>query len=237
MASVSVGSKKVRSRPVTSGSRRVPPAEGHVVVAVEDPHDGLEVEGRRRDPGQLGAVLHEPLLPEEPDVDVRVVDEGPVVLVELVEVAPAEAHAAELRLEAPGDGHERQVGLGELDVERAGPVLLELVTGLDPHLGARIGVDLAEEAHLDLPGEDAVLLALKRAGPRLLDPLRGEAAREVPGHPHVEEELAGAPPLVQRERLPRAGQVQGRDLGGRARSRRRRAGGDRGRRGRRAGRR
>ena len=175
---------------MTSGSRRVPPPKATSLSPSKTPSDGLEVEGRRGDPGQLGAVLDEPLVPEEADVDVRVVDEGPVVLVELVEVAPAESHAAQLRLEAPRDRHQGQVGLGELDAERARPVLLELVTRLDPHLGPGIGVDLAEEAQLDLPGEDAVLLTLKRAGTRLLDPLRGEAAREVSGHADVEEELA-----------------------------------------------
>jgi hypothetical protein len=62
-----------------------------VVVPVEEAEDGLEVDREWGDPGQLRAVLHDPLVPEELDVHVGVVDERAVVLVELVQVAEPDA--------------------------------------------------------------------------------------------------------------------------------------------------
>src|SRR5204862_2819155 len=54
---------------------------------------------------------------------------------------------------------------------------------------------------------ETILLAAERAAPGLLHVRLGEIAHEVAGDAHVEEELAAAALLVEREGLPRARQV------------------------------
>src|SRR5438105_746575 len=79
--------------------------------------------------------------------------------------------------------------------------------GLDPDVGTRVGVELAEQAQLDLARKEAILAAGERAGAGLLDVVLGDVADEIAGHAHIEEQLAAATLLVERERLPRAEQV------------------------------
>ncbi len=134
-----------------------------------------------------------------------------------VRVAEAVSHLAELRLRPPGQGEERHRRLGEAHVELAPATRL---AGFHPHLGVGVGVDLAEEAQLDLAREETVLLSAKRAAPGLLHVRLGEVTDEVASDTHVEEELAGAALLVEREGLSRARQV--RDGRARRRSPRRR---------------
>src|SRR4030095_8215442 len=93
--------------------------------------------------------------------------------------------------------------------------------GLDPDLGARVGIDLPEEGGLDLPWEEAVLAVREGAGIGLVDISLREIGDEIPRHAHVEEELAGAPLPVEREGLTRPRQIRergrraaGRRLGG-----------------------
>src|SRR4030095_7975169 len=89
--------------------------------------------------------------------------------------------------------------------------------GLDPDLGARVGIDLPEEGGLDLPGEEAVLAVREGAGIGLVDISLREIGDEIPRHAHVEEELAGAPLPVEREGLtgPRQIRERGRGAAGR----------------------
>src|SRR5439155_19327135 len=78
---------------------------------------------------------------------------------------------------------------------------------LDRPVGVGVGIDLAEQRQLALAREETILLAAERAAPGLLHVRLGEIAHEVAGDAHVEEELAAAALLVEREGLPRARQV------------------------------
>ena len=196
---------------MTSGTRRVPSAEGGLVVAVEDPAERLDVEGQEvGDERGLHALLLQPLAAEEVPHDVRAIDPGQVVLVDLVRPAEAIAHLADSRLRAEGEGEEREVGLGEADTGLGAPLFL---SGFDPHDRRGVRVDLAEERELDLPREEPVLLTGKAPAPGLLDVVMGELADEVTGDADVEQELARAALLVEPEGLPRPRDVEGRDSG------------------------
>ena len=83
-----------------------------------------------------------------------------------------------------------------------------LLPRLEAHLGPRIRIDLAEQGELDLAREEVVLEAGEGAALGLLHVVLGEVADEVAGDAHVEEELARAPALVEREGLARPGEVQ-----------------------------
>src|SRR5262249_53664272 len=61
--------------------------------------------------------------------------------------------------------------------------------------------------HLDLAGKEPVLTAGKGAGVCLLHVLLDDVGDEVAGHAHVEEQLAAAALLVERERLSGTEQV------------------------------
>src|SRR6266436_7615480 len=69
-------------------------AEGNVVLAVEDAAQQLEVEGQWGNPGCFDARLDQALFAEELLEDVWIIDEGPIVGVDLVEVAEPVAHLA-----------------------------------------------------------------------------------------------------------------------------------------------
>jgi len=88
----------------------------------------------------------------------------------------------------------------------------------DPELAVETGirVDLPEERHLALTQVKEVLEAREAAALVLLDVVLGQVADEVARHAHVEEELALAAPLVEREGLARPDQVErGRRAAGR----------------------
>src|SRR5258706_5485127 len=139
------------------GRPQAAPAEGVLVVAREDAQQRLEVKGQRRHPGELGAVLDQPLRAEEAREDIGAIGLGQVVLVELVEHAEAVQHTAQLELGAEGQGEEGEMRLRHLHLEAALAVL-DRLADLDPRHAPRIRVDLAEEPHLDRAREEAVLL-------------------------------------------------------------------------------
>ena len=72
---------------------------------------------------------------------------------------------------------------------------------------AGIGIHLAEERQLDLSWEETVLPAGEGAAVGLVHVALGDVGDEVPDHAHVEEQLPGPPPLVEREGLARPGEV------------------------------
>jgi len=215
-------------------------AEGGLVVSVEDTAQDLEVEGQEvRHPRAFRALLDQTVLAEEPHEDPGPIGPGQIVVVDDVGVPEARAHLAELRLGAPGEGEQRDGGLGERD---AGVGARRVLAGLDAHLGARVGIHLAEQLELDLAREEAVLAPGEGARARLRDVALGQVADEIPRHAHVEEELTGSALPVERERLARPHEVLRREGGrrrwclrGHGRGRRRRGldGRGRGRRGRR----
>ena len=214
-------------------------AEGHLVVAAVDARQELEVEGGGGQPLQLEPRFGEPLVAEELLEDGWNIDEGAVVLMENVQIPEVESHESRLHLGIEGERHELEPRLGEAHAERArARPLLELLTCLEDHHRPGVRIDLPEEAHFDLLREEPIRLTREgHEGDLGSAAVEREVPNEVSGHADVQEQLAGPAALVQRERFPRAGEVQGGDLGGRARSRRRRAGGDRCRSGRRASRR
>ena len=163
-------------------------AEGVLVVAVEDADEPFEEERERCHPGELGSPFHQPLLAQEPGQHIGGIDEGPVVRVELVQQPEAVAHLSHLELRIEGQGEQRQVGLGQPEGELAR--LVRLLAGLDDHLAAGKGIDLAEEAQLDFSRKEAIFPA--REGPRvgLVHVALGEVGDEIAGDAHVEEELA-----------------------------------------------
>ena len=125
-------------------------AEGGLVVAVEDAAEQLEEKRQGRHPRRLAAFFDQPILAEELRQHVGTIDEGQVVVVDLVREAEPHAHLPELGLRPEGQGHQRQVGLGEGHVDVLAALLL---AGLEAHLGPRIGIDLTEEGQLDLRGK------------------------------------------------------------------------------------
>ena len=78
------------------------------------------------------------------------------MLVDLVRITEAVAHLAEPGLGAEGEREQRDVGLGQVHAGVGAP---RFFSGFDPHDRRRIGIDLAEEAQLDLAREEAILLA------------------------------------------------------------------------------
>src|SRR2546425_7364894 len=131
-----------------------------------------------------------------------------VVLVDDVRIPEAVAHLADLGLGPEREGEQGEVSLGELYVDLFPAPLL---APLDADLGVGVRVHLAEEPELDLAREEAVLLSREGATLGLLDIRLGDVADEVAGDADVEEEMAGAPLLVEGERLARARQVDRRD--------------------------
>src|SRR3989441_3783968 len=210
---------ELEERPEPTGEERDPeraPAEGGLVVAVEDAYEPLEVEGQVGDDRRLEPLLLEATVAEEVAQDVRPIDPRQVVLVDDVGVAEAVPYLAELGLGAVRQSEHGNARLGEIHF---GIRAARILTRLDPDLGVCVGVDLTEHAQLDLAREEAILLAGERAALGLLDVRLHDVADEVAGDTDVEEELAGAPLLVERERLARAREVDCRDS-----SRRRRGG-------------
>src|SRR5207247_8265524 len=88
-----------------------------------------------------------------------------------------------------------------------------LLTGFDPDFAACVRIDLAEQLQLHLAREEAVLLARERSAIRLGDVALGDAGDEVAGDAHVEEQLARAALLVERERLARPEQLLSAEAG------------------------
>src|SRR5215471_20060641 len=129
--------------------------------------------------------------------------------VDRIEIAEAVAHEPHLELGAVGEGHQGQVRLGEIDVETA---VAGILLGLEAHFGPRVGIDLAEEGDLDLAWEEEILQAGEAAALVLLDVVLGQVAYEVAGDAHIEKELAGAAPLVEREWLAGLDEVERRRL-------------------------
>src|SRR5438132_6901958 len=116
------------------------------------------------------------------------------------DVRPAEAvpHLAELRLGAVWQREERDERFRERHVHLAAR---RLFTRLDPHLAAGEWIDLAEQAQLHFARKEPVFAAREGTAVRLLHIVLREAAHEVAGDTHVEQELAGAALLVEPERL------------------------------------
>src|SRR5437899_8836923 len=195
------------------------PAEGSLVVAIEHTGERFDVEVQVGDERHFDPLFLEPLAAEEVAHHVRAVDPRQVVLVDLVRIAEAVAHLAEPGLGAKRECEQRDVGLGQVHAGISAPRFLP---GFDPHDRRRIGIDLAEEAQLDLAWEEAILLAGEGPALGLLDVLLGKVAHEVAGDADVEQELACPPLLIEAERLPRPREVDRREPG---RSRRRRSGG------------
>src|SRR2546427_976921 len=162
------------------------PAEGSLVVAVEDPGERFEVEGEVGNECDLDALFFQPFAAEEVAQGVGAVDPGQIVLVDLVRVAETVAHLAEPRLSAERQREERQVRLGQAHAGIGAPRFL---AGLDPHDRRGVRVYLAEERELDLAWEEAVLLAGERTAARPLDVARGDVADEVARDAHIEQEL------------------------------------------------
>ena len=180
-------------------------AEGRLVVSVENAAEDLNVERQEvGHPRGLDTFLGQPLLAEEHAVHIGAVDPGQIVLVNDVRPAEAIAHLAQLRLRAIRQRQQRDGRFGEAHAGRRARLFFP---GLDPDVGTRVGVDLAEQAQLDLARKEAILAAGEGAGAGLLDVVLGDVADEIAGHAHVEEQLAAATLLVERERLPRAEQV------------------------------
>ncbi|PYM76257.1 MAG: hypothetical protein DME10_01420 [Candidatus Rokuibacteriota bacterium] len=127
--------------------------------------------------------------------------------VQLVQEAKAIADASHLELGAEGQSHQCQVRLGETYREL---VIAGALAAFHAHLGARVGIDLAEEGQLDLTRKEEVLQARETAALVLLDIALGQIPDEIARHAHVEEELPRAAPLVERERLARSDEIHGR---------------------------
>ena len=198
---------ELEERPQTTGDERLVDAreaEGGLVVPVEDAAEQLHVEGKRRHPRRLAARFDEPLLTEELDEHVGPVDEGQVMVVELVQEPEAIAHLSQLGLGVEGKGHEGQVGFGKAHAELPAPRLLLC---LEDDLGPGIRIDLPEQGDLDLPREEVVLEPGEGAALRLLHVVLRQVADEVAGDPHVEEQLTRAPALVKRKRLARPREI------------------------------
>ena len=83
-----------------------------------------------------------------------------------------------------------------------------LLAGLDAHDAARVGIDLTEQAQLDLAGEEAILLTREGSVLGLLHVALREVADEIAGDADVEQELPGAALLIEGERLTRAEEIE-----------------------------
>jgi hypothetical protein len=197
----SSSSKNVRHRPRAA-------AERDLVVAVEDPERELVIGRDREHPERLRPALAvQTLLAEKAREHVGSIDLGQVVLVDGVERAEARPHQAEARGGAQRQAQQGGVGLVELHVQlaRGAAVRRRLLARADPYDRARVGIDAAEEADLDLAREDAVLAPGERAVAALLACARGEVGDEIAADAHVEEQHASR--LGERERLARPSQV------------------------------
>src|SRR5215467_14516969 len=181
--------------PCDEGILEAVAAEGHLVVSVE--HAGKQLEEKRQGwhPREFRATLDEPVLAEESHEHVGPVDEGQIVLVNGIGEAEAIAHEPELGLRAEGQGHERKVRLREAH----GDVAAILLPRFESHLGAGVGIDLTEQAELDLAREEQILEAGEGPAGGLLHVVLRQVAHEIARDAHVEKELARATLLIERK--------------------------------------
>ena len=179
-------------------------AERGLVVAIEDAGERLDVERQVGDERQLDALFLQPFAAQEIAHDVRPIDPGQIVLVDLVGPPEPVAHLAESRLGAERQREKCEVGFSQVN---AGLLPGCFFPRFDSDDRGSVRIDLAEERELDLTRKEAVLLPGEGSAACSRDVALRDVAYEVTGDPYVEQEVTRAPLLVEREGLSRPRQV------------------------------